>query len=439
MPSAVRRKSQLVRHTLANGLKIVVAKQPHLQTAHVAMYVKAGSRFETAETNGLSHFLEHMLFRGTAVHPTSYALNYAVEDIGGTLSAATHADYTVYQVTLPFENAAAAIGLLGEVFTRPVFADMNVEKGVVKEEILRDLDEHGQVVDVEDLSRGTLFEPHPLGQKITGTPANIDAFTVDDLRSHMRTFYCAKNMVLVVTGNVNARDVIKHARAAMRAIPKGVRAVAAPPSPVKYPSYLRYLACLGTQSDVRVSFLTFGERDKRRPALELLMRILDDGMSTRLHRRIADDKGLAYEVFAGLDMYEDCGVVDIGASVEHDKTPELIDEILSLVSELRDGVITRHELQKAKRRYLWELRATLDNPEALANFYGTNLLNDVSDTLDGRALQIERVRIEDIRDVARAAFTRENLSVAVLGDLEEEIADGARVTVQGWERLRDVG
>jgi predicted Zn-dependent peptidase len=203
----------------------------------------------------------------------------------------------------------------------------------------------------------------------------------------MTQFYGAKNMVLVVTGCVAPREVLKNARASMRKIPRGTRAVPVAPSPVKYPSYLRYHECLGTQSDVRVSFLTFGERDPRRSGLELLMRILDDGMSTRLHRRIADDKGLAYEVFAGLDMYEDCGVFDIGASVEHEKTPELIDELLSLVSELRDGVITRDELNKAKRRYLWELRATLDNPEAMAHFYGPNALMDIYETLNVRAPQ----------------------------------------------------
>ncbi len=414
----------------------MVAPQPHLHTAHIAMYVKAGSRFETKETNGLSHFLEHMLFRGTGVHPTSYALNYAIESIGATLNAATHADYTVYQMSLPPESVAEAIDLLGEIFTQPAFADIEAEKNIVKEEILEGMDEHGTLIDVDDLSRGTLFEPNALGQKITGNPHNIDRFTVQDLRRHMTQFYGAKNMVLVVTGCVAPREVLKNARASMRKIPRGTRAVPVAPSPVKYPSYLRYHECLGTQSDVRVSFLTFGERDPRRSGLELLMRILDDGMSTRLHRRIADDKGLAYEVFAGLDMYEDCGVFDIGASVEHEKTPELIDELLSLVSELRDGVITRDELNKAKRRYLWELRATLDNPEAMAHFYGPNALMDIYETLNVRALKIERVRIEDVRDVARAAFTRENLSVAVLGDLEEDTADGARVTVQGWERLR---
>lgn len=428
---------KLTRHTLSNGLRLMVVPQSHLHTAHVAMYVKAGSRFETPETNGLSHFLEHMLFRGTDMHPSSYALNYAVESLGGTLTAATHADYTVYQMSLPPENIAGAISLLGEIFTRPAFTDMEAEKGVVKEEILQELDDEARVIDVDDLSRGTLFEPHALAQKITGNPNNIDRFTVQDLRRHMTQFYGAKNMVLVVTGAVRAAEVLKSARASMREIPRGTRAVPTPPTPVKYPSHLRYLECLGTQADVRVSFLTFGERDPRRAALELLMRLLDDGMSTRLHRRIADDKGLAYEVFAGLDMYEDCGVFDIGASVEHEKTPELIDEILSLVSELRDGVITRDELAKAKRRYLWELRAILDNPEGMANFYGPNVLLDIFETLDSRALKIERVRVEDVRDVARAAFNRENLSVAVLGDLAEDTADGARVTVQGWERLRE--
>ncbi len=418
--------------TLANGLRVVVIPQPHLHTASVSLYVKAGSRFESAEDNGLSHFLEHMLFRGTERLPSAYALNHAIESLGGTLLGATHADFTLYQVSIPPESLAESIGLFGEIVTHPVFSDLELEKGIVREEILEALDEDGRNVDIEDISRELVFEGHPLGYKITGDAANIGRFEVPDLHRWLARFYGATNSLVVIAGAVDAEESARLVREAFSALPAGAQAETVTPSLVDREPGFSFVESVGSQTELRVSFLGIGERDPRRLELEFLARVLDDGMSTRLHRRICDEQGLAYDVFAALDLYEDCGVFDLGASVEHSKAPALIEELFALARELRESLIAPEELEKAQKRYLWELRATLDDAIGLANFYGVRGLLGVPGTLMEVADAVQRVTAEDVRALARELFRRERLSVTLIGLLEDDALDACEKLVAAY-------
>ena len=406
--------------TLPNGLRVVVVPQPHLHTASISLYVKAGSRFESTQDNGLSHFLEHMLFRGTERLPSAYALNHAIESLGGTLYGATHADFTLYQVSIPPESLAESIALFGEIVTQPVFSELEVEKGIVREEILEALDEDGRNVDIEDLSRELVFEGHALGYKITGDASNVDRFDVPDLRRWLARFYGATNSFVVISGAVDVQESATLVREAFSSLPAGTR----PESPMptfneREPAFM-FVESVGSQTDVRVSFFGIGERDPRRLALDFMARVLDDGMSTRLHRRICDDLGLAYDVFAALDLYEDCGIFDFGAAVEHSKTSALIEQLFALTTELRESLVTPEELKKAKKRHLWELRATLDDASGLANFYGVRGLLDVPGTLSDVAAAVENVSAEDVRELAREIFRPERLSVTIVGMLEDD-------------------
>lgn len=409
--------------TLANGLRVLVAPQPHLHTASVSLYVKAGSRFESAEDNGLSHFLEHMLFRGTERLPSAYALNHAIESLGGTLYGATHADFTLYQVSIPPESLGESIALFGEIVTRPVFSELEVEKGIVREEILEALDEDGRNVDIEDISRELVFEGHALGYKLTGDAANVARFGVSDLRRWLARFYGANNSMVVISGAIDAAESAARVREAFSALPAGVCTESVPPALGDREPGFAFVESVGSQTELRVSFLGIGERDPRRLALEFLARVLDDGMSTRLHRRICDERGLAYDVFASLDLYEDCGIFDLGAAVEHGKTPALIEQMFVLTAELRDSLITPEELEKAKKRYLWELRATLDDACGLADFYGVRGLLGAPGTLSDVAAAVSSVTAEEVRELARELFRRERLSVTAVGLLDDDVLD----------------
>src|SRR5580704_14567951 len=208
------------RTLLPNGLRVVAVETPHLHSATVCLYVRAGSRYEERETNGLSHFLEHMLFRGSALYPSSMALNRAIEELGGTLYAETGRDYSLYQIALHPRYIQSGMEILGDLFGAPEFRDIELERKIVVEEILEDLDDRGRNVNVDDQSRKLAWGDHPLGYPITGPLGNVRRFSVADVRRHFRRFYGAANMVLTVAGPVAAKTVYQQSRHAFARVPR---------------------------------------------------------------------------------------------------------------------------------------------------------------------------------------------------------------------------
>ncbi len=421
--------SALVQDTLPNGLRVLVVPQRHLQGATVSVFIKAGPRYEQHATNGISHFLEHMLFRGTRSYATPYDLSFAAESLGGMIEAATYADFTQYQLSVPREHAEAALALLGDLLAAPRFTDLELEKQIVREEILADLDEEGREVDAENLSRMLVYGDHPLGFKITGDADNVDTFSTEHLRAHLDRHYGAANMALVATGAVEAEAIFRAAREAFGSLPRGRITLLEEPPPLRHAERFRYVDNDASQSDVRVLFRTFGAADPEYPALKLLMRVLDDGMSTRLHRRLTDDTGLAYEAYASLDPYEETGLVELGASVEHDKVAAVVEAALGLMAELRDGGVTQAELDKAKRRYLWSLRSIVDSPEDMAMYVGTQSVFGWPVRLEHLVREVESVTLTDLALVARRVVRREALYVLCVGKpRKEQLARARRIT-----------
>ena len=222
---------RVARARLPNGLRLLTIQTPHLHTASVCLYVRAGSRYETAQTNGLSHFLEHMLFRGSGRYPSSFALNLAIEELGGTLYAETGRDYSLYQITLHPKQVERGLEILGDLFATPAFRDIDLERKIVVEEILEDLDDRGRNVNVDDQSRRLAWGDHPLGFPITGPMRNVKRFSIGDVRSHFRRFYGAANMVLAVAGPLAPRQVRDQARAAFARVHTGARRRPRAPEP----------------------------------------------------------------------------------------------------------------------------------------------------------------------------------------------------------------
>jgi len=181
---------------------------------------------------------------------------------------------------------------------------------------------------------------------------------------------------------------------------------------------LRCVSSQGSQTDVRLSFATFGANDPRYLALELLVRVIDDGMSTRLHRRICEELGLAYEVFATLEPYEEAGVLDLGGAIEHSKAPLFVRSALTLLAELCERPVGKLELDKVKRRYMWQLEASLDDAQALCAHYGQRALLGQDGHIGALREQIASVTAAELRSVAREVLCRERLHVVTVGMLD---------------------
>ena len=287
-------------------------------------------------------------------------------------------------------------------------------------------------MDAENLSRMLMFGDHPLGFKITGDAATVESFTLDDLRGHLAAHYGAANMALVATGNVDAAAIFAAAERAFADLPRGRLTLLDAPPPLRHDEHLRFVDNAVSQTDVRLCFRAFGSDDPDFMALRLLSRVVDDGMSTRLHRRLTDDSGLAYDVFAALDPYEEIGVFEIGASVEHDKLPELISAALGLMSELRTSAVEPAELEKARTRYRWSLRRIVDSPEDMAMFVGTQAIFGRSPSLRQLLSEVERITAEDLLRVARRVVRPEGTHVLAVGKIKKAVQKRAAQVFERW-------
>jgi predicted Zn-dependent peptidase len=418
--------------SLENGLRVLIAPAPQLHRVHVALHVRTGSRFETTETNGLSHFLEHMIYRGTPRLRSAHAVNDAFERIGGYLCAATQTDFGVFSLDLPAESLDRASALFGEVLLGPAFLDIEVEKGIVCDEILEDRDDDGREVDADNLSRGLIYPAHPLGFTITGDQAHVQSFDERMLRGHHARHYVARGSVLTFTGAVDPAEAERLARRDFGALPEGewIRAEA-PPHDQARPRLL-VVPNQSSQTDLRVCFRAPGERSAQRPALDLLMRVIDDGMSTRLYHRVCDDQGLCYDVSAGYDGYEDDGVVDFAAGVQHKRVERVTREILTLMTELANRGPTEDEVSKAKQRHAWDLSAMLDSPEDVGSFLGAGALFRTLETPAERLLALQSVSREAVQDVARSLVDPARLNVVTVGLLDPREERRLEETVMGF-------
>lgn len=422
----------VLRSALPNGLRVIVVPQPYLHRAHVALWVRIGSRFETAKTNGISHFLEHMLYRGTPTLRDAHEVNLAFERVGGYLHAVTHADNGVFSVTLPPENLEAVFPLFADVLLRPTFCDIEIEKGIVCEEILEDKDDEGHEVDADNLSRALIYPSHPLGFTITGDAARVRSFTGARLRAHHARHYVAAGAVLVLAGALDPVRAEEHAMASFGAMPRGVRVPTAAPVHGQRKARLEVVPNASSQTDLRVCFRAPADVDPAFPALEVLMRIIDDGMSTRLYHRICDDQGLCYDVSAGYDGYEDDGVVDFAAGVQHARAGRVTSEILALMAELGREGPTDDELDKVKRRVAWDLSAARDSPEEIATFFGLAGLRNQDDSPAVREARIRAVRRDEVVAMARRIAQPSRLNVVAVGLLDKDEEAELTGVVCGW-------
>lgn len=401
---------------LSNDLPVVLVPQPSTHRAVASLYLRVGARFEDNETNGISHFLEHMVFRGTPSLESAHAQALAFERLGCTLYAATHIDHGVMSVSVPPVNLERVLALLGEVTVAPRFSDIDIERGIVREEILEDLDDDGRDIDADNIARALMYEKHPLGLTITGGLDALETFDEPKLRAHHARHYTAANAVLCVAGRIG--DVDACARVVERCfgpMPRGERVLSEAPSKAQKKPRFKFVENQSSQTDLRVAFRAPSEHDVMEPAVEVLMRVLDDGMSTRLYERICDRMGLCYDVSGMFETYEDDGVVDVAAGVQHERASVVVKEIFSLLRALAETGPREDELKKALDRHLWSIEAMQDDADGTAGFYGLAALAGIARTPMARHEQLARVTPADVREAARTVFRPERLSVVAVG------------------------
>jgi predicted Zn-dependent peptidase len=423
---------RVTRSRLSNGLRLVTIETPHLHTASIALYAGVGARYETRRTNGLSHFVEHMLFRGSSRFASSYALNNAIESVGGTLYAETGRDYSLYQIPLHPAELPRGLEIMGDLFATPRFSDIELERQIILEEILEDLDEDGRNINVDDVSRAAVWGAHPLGFPITGPIRNVKRFKTEDVQAHFGEFYGAANMVLCLAGPIDPAQVTAQAEQAFARLPRGRRARPLPAAAARPSARFVAVDSDSAQAHVQVVWRGLPDSDPDYVALSALVRVLDDGMSTRLHYQICDQKGLAYHVAGGLEPLHDIALLEVDAACAPKKLPELVAEALSLVGRFRHERVSDDDLAKAKRRYRGDIEAGYDDIDGLSGWYGGTELFYKPRTHAERVRLFDAVTPEKIQRVARRILRPERMTVAAVGPLTDAIERKVRAAIRAF-------
>jgi len=405
--------------TLANGLRIVTAPMPHTYSVAIAIYVGAGSRYERKQEAGLSHFVEHLCFKGSQKRPTSKDISEAIDRVGGILNGATDRELTVYYCKVAAPHLPLALDVLVDMIRSPRFdpQEMEKERRVILEELAMIADTPSQLVDL--VIDQALWADQPLGWDVAGTEESVKAIARQaafDYRAHQ---YVPNNMVVSVAGNFDHRRVVDQVAAFWSDCPPGSPSSWFPVTDGHGPRcVLRYKKSEQAHLCLAVRGLSLQHPDRH--ALALLSLILGEGMSSRLFLELRERQGLVYDVHSYVSHFLDSGAFTVYAGVDPARTVDAIKVILGELVRLRDGV-EEEELVKVKELAKGRLLLRLEDTRNVAGWLGGQefLLGEVR-TPDQVIQLLEAVTVQDVQRVARGLLVDDQLHMALVGPFRSD-------------------
>lgn len=414
--------SEYCKDTLANGLRVITVEMPHLHSAEMVFYVGAGGRHEAAETAGISHFLEHMLFRGSEEYPTSLELERAFEAIGGAANASTDAETSCFHSRLHPDHLRQGAALFASMLRRPLLCDLETERNIILEEALEDLNEQGEEISPDNLTARLLWPGTPLALPTIGSRDSIRRIDEATLRRYHAARYTPGNTTMVVTGKVRHADVL----AAVRAELGGWQGPLLPPCPAvpaletdDAPQSV-WVRESDSQVAVQLAFRVPGRHSPHAVPLRILCRLLSWGASSRLMLRLREQLGLTYHVEANLSLYEDCGCLAVDLSVHPVNLVAAVRELLAVFRKLCQEPVGGEELARLVRGYLYDLDFSLDHTDEMAVRYGWGELVGHLRTLEEDRRDITAATPQALFATARDLFVPAALKGAVVGPFRDQ-------------------
>lgn len=411
---------------LDNNIRVLVNELPHTRSVTTSMYVETGARYEPESINGISHFIEHMLFKGTAKRPTAQDIAVAIEGIGGFFNASTAHELTNYWVKVPYQHFDIGLDVLSDMLCAPLFDANEIEKErrVIIQEIRETFDTPDDLVfyDLDAL----MWLPHPLGRDVAGTVESVSAISRGDMLQYLAQHYHAQNLVVSVAGFVNAAEIVPQMAAKLSALNHAPRASFARFQAAQQNSrwHVRYKKT--EQAHVAVSTWAYERNHPDRFAVGLLNTILGDGMSSRLFQEIREKRGLAYSVSTFGSALDDCGYFGSYAAVDPKTAPAALEAMLYEWGRLAVERVPEQELTKAKELVKGGILLSMEDTHSIAGWYGRQeAYHQEILTVDDVTAQIDRVTVEDVQRVARDIFRQEWLNLSVVGPFK---SDGKIVT-----------
>lgn len=414
-------KSHFEFFTYPSGLRLITVPMEHTKSVTVLVLVGTGSRYETAKINGISHFLEHMMFKGTAKRPKVTDIGLELDSIGAEYNAFTSKECTGYYVKCATEKIDTALDVISDIFQNSKFdaGEIEKEKGVIVEEINMYQDTPARYVG--DLFEELLYGDQPLGWHITGPKEVVKKLTRDDFVNYFTTHYFDKNTVISVAGNIKpeqAKEKIEKYFADVRSNE--------PLKPVQIQEKqsgpkLKIFNKQTDQTHFILGFRAFDYFSKKEPILNVMSLILSAGFSSRLWNEFRDKRGLSYYVRASNSPYADTGYFEISAGVDNGRLDQALEVALGECKKLAESPVPESELKKIKDYAHGKLAIGLETSDEQASFYaGQELLKREILMPEEKLAQIDQVTSENIQAVAQEIFLPEKLNFALIGPFKED-------------------
>ncbi len=402
--------------TLDNGIRVITETVNHVQFFSMGIWVGVGSRYETEAQWGITHFIEHMMFKGTEKR-TAEEISKAIDEVGGQLNAFTSKENTCYYVKTLTEHFPLAVDVLFDMFLHSKFDNEEIakEREVIIEEIkmYEDTpDEH-----VQDLLSANLWPNHPLGRAILGTEESIATFDHDALKQYMQQYYTGQNLVISAVGNISHAQVVAAVQEWLGHLPAGEknRNQLAGKISSGVHCYQKDIA----QTQICVAMPGVAKEDDRLFPLSILNTYLGGGMSSRLVKKIREDEGLAYSVYTFTGSYSDTGAFIVSAGTRPENCQRVIDIIMEELDDVRQNGITQDELNKTFSQLKGSLFMGLETVSSRMNKLGRSMLNyDRVITPEDNVADLAKVTVDDVKQLADEMFRKENMEITILGAVE---------------------
>lgn len=406
---------------LKNGLRVILAPMADNPTVTVLVLVEAGSKYETKRINGLSHFLEHMCFKGTIKRPKAIDISRELDSIGSEYNAFTAQEYTGYYAKGDARHFKKIFDVVSDIYLNSTFpeTEMEKEKGVIIEEI--NMYEDMPPRHVQDLFMKLLYGDQPAGWNIAGEKKNILGMKRADFVEYKKKHYLPEATTLVIAGKISEREAMKEVEKIFGKISRGKKEKKVKVKEIQKNPEILLKFKKTDQTHFVLGVRTYDLFSKKNATLSVLGGILGGGMSSRLFQRLREEMGVGYYVRAYNDAYTDHGVFQISAGVDNKRIEEVIKAVLLECIKLKNEVVSKEELEKVKEYLIGNMKLSLESSDDIANFYGIQeVLKNKSQNIEEKAQEIRKVSASDIKKLAKEIFKNEKLNLALIGPFSDK-------------------
>src|SRR5580700_3390578 len=413
MPKEVR---NIRRQKLPNGLTIITEQMQHIRSASIGIWLQTGSRDEDAEWNGISHFIEHMVFKGTK-HRTAEEIARQVDSIGGNLDAFTAKECICFNVKVLDEHVPTALDILSDLVLHPNFdpADITRERGVILEEIKMDEDNPDYLV--HEIFTQNFFKDHPLGKPILGTKETVRRFDQEAILDYYGGKFAPGNMIISAAGNLDHHEFVELLRERFGQLQPGTNGWHDTPPKTNSRIILRNKKSL-EQVQICVGVPSYSISHDRRYVTYVLNTLLGGGMSSRLFQNVREKQGLVYSIFSELNPFRDAGMLSVYAGTSRESASKVVKAIVNEFRQLKEVPITEDELKRAKDQLKGSLMLSLESSTArMSNLARQEMYYDHFIGMDEIINRIQKVTVADLLRSANELFQPELIAVTVLGNL----------------------